>query len=419
MDSKFLFRLASKNLRGHKMRTYLTVIAMIIGVGAIVFLVGFAFGMQKLVEREVTGADAYELIDVGAGNSQIIKLNHESIEKIRMVNDVEAVEVIINAAGKAKNEGGDDVDFALFGTTTKYLGWSSQNIVIGNTLTQNSHLQSDSTITAGTTVSNDNNQAIREILINQSMANSLNIPSQDIVGTEITLGVIIPKELTAENKSQTYTDQKFEIVGFIKDNNTPSAFVNLEIIEAYGAGSYSQAKVRTQDRDAVSIIRKQIENLGFKTQYVGETIDQVNQVFNFFKIILGSFGLIAMIVAILGMFNTLTISLLEKTKEIALLKILGMRKKDIRKTFLLEAGVISAFGGFLGILLGFASGSIINNLLNGYAVKSGGDPISIFYYPWWFVAGVFAVTFSIGIFTGLYPAQRAAKINALDVLRYE
>ncbi|OQA53257.1 MAG: ABC transporter permease YtrF precursor [candidate division WS2 bacterium ADurb.Bin280] len=409
MDNKFLFRLASKNLFGHRLRTFLTVTAMIIGVGAIVFLVGFAFGIQKLVESEVTGANAYELIDIGTGNSQIIKLDKSSAEKISAISGVESVEVIVNAAGKTKDLNEQEIDLAFFGTTKNYLEWSSQNKFAGDSLSQASSLSD-----AGNFNPNE-----KSVLVNESLSEKLGVAQDKLIGSKILLDIIITKELTSDNKSQTYLDQEFTISGIIRDNGTPSAFTNLQILEDYGASGYSQAKIKTKQPQEVEVIRKQVENLGFKTQYVGETIDQVNQVFNFFKIILGSFGMIAMIVAILGMFNTLTISLLERTKEIALLKILGMRKKDIRKSFLLEAGLISSIGALAGILLGFAIGILINNILNQYATKSGGEPISMFYYPWWFVTGVFAITFLIGIFTGLYPAQRAAKINALDVLRYE
>jgi len=409
MDNKFLFRLASKNLFGHRLRTFLTVTAMIIGVGAIVFLVGFAFGIQKLVEKEVTGANAYELVDVGTGNSQIVKLDSSSAEKISQIEGVDGVEVIVNAAGKTIGVSGQEIDLAIFGTSKNYLDWSSQNTIIGDNLNQN------------TSLANGDNTSLSEknIIINESLAQKVGIPTEKLLGSKISLDVIITKELTEDNKSQTYLNQEFKITGIAKDGATASVFANLQVLEDYGAFSYSQAKIRTKQRQQIDAIRKQVENLGFKTQYVGETIDQVNQVFNFFKIILGSFGMIAMIVAILGMFNTLTISLLERTKEIALLKILGMRKKDIRKSFLLEAGLISSIGALAGILFGFAIGILINNILNQYAAKSGGDQISMFHYPWWFVAGVFLITFLIGIFTGLYPAQRAAKINALDVLRYE
>ena len=124
-------------------------------------------------------------------------------------------------------------------------------------------------------------------------------------------------------------------------------------------------------------------------------------------------------VAALGMFNTLTISLLERIKEIALMKILGMRKVDIRAIFLTESVIIGTVGGFLGIILGVALGSIANSILNHFAKLAGADQASVFYFAPLFIIGMIIFASLVGLSTGLYPARRATKVNALDVLRYE
>ena len=159
--------------------------------------------------------------------------------------------------------------------------------------------------------------------------------------------------------------------------------------------------------------------MGFKTQYVGDTVSQIEQIFNVFKIILGSFGLIALIVASLGMFNTLTISLLERMKEVALMKILGTQRRDIAKLFMFESLIFGAIGGILGIILGVVAGQIFNLFLNQYAIRSGGDAVRIFYYPIWFMLAILLFALAVGVLTGIYPSRRAAKVNSLDVIRYE
>jgi ABC-type antimicrobial peptide transport system permease subunit len=159
--------------------------------------------------------------------------------------------------------------------------------------------------------------------------------------------------------------------------------------------------------------------MGLKTQYVGDTVSQINQVFGIFRAVLAAFGVITLIVAILGMFNTLTISLLERIKEVALMKMLGMRRKDINSIFLTESVLLGLAGGIFGMLLGVLAGKIVNLILNHYARNMGGEAVTVFYSPVIFIVAIVAVSILVGFLTGIYPARRAVKVKALDVLRYE
>jgi len=231
----------------------------------------------------------------------------------------------------------------------------------------------------------DNNANSQQIIVNSSYIKFIggdNITDpQQFIGTKQKFDVIIPKELTADDQSKVNKDQEYTISGIIQDDASPSVYIFTDILIKMGAAKYSQAKVEVSDQSKVPALRAQIESLGFKTQYVGDTVNQISQIFNVFKIILGGFGLVALIVASIGMFNTLTISLLERTKEIALMKILGMKKNDIRNIFLTEAVIFGIVGGVTGILVGDALSKIANSILNYFALKSGGNSVSVFYYP--------------------------------------
>ena len=119
------------------------------------------------------------------------------------------------------------------------------------------------------------------------------------------------------------------------------------------------------------------------------------------------------------MFNTLTISLLERMKEVALLKILGMKKRDISIIFLTESIIFGIFGGFIGIIIGFGLGGIISSIFNAYALRAGGNRIELFYAPLWFIIVMVAFSVGVGLLTGLYPSRRASRVAPLDVIRYE
>ncbi|PIT97316.1 hypothetical protein COT77_02160 [Candidatus Berkelbacteria bacterium CG10_big_fil_rev_8_21_14_0_10_41_12] len=401
MDKRFLIKLAFKNLMTHKLRTILTLTGVIIGISAIVFLVSFGYGIEKMVTKEVTGGNAFELIDVGTENSQIIELNDETIGKIKEITYIDKIEPIINAGAEAIKED-QKADAAIYGASAQYMDWAGIKVKWGETLKD----ETDSSV----------KYAVANTACTQFWG--MSDPAQSI-GREGKVDVVIPKELSTKGESETKKEQTFQIVGVINDSSSPQVYVNRKDFTDYGVNKYSQAKVQISDPNKADQVRKQIENMGFQTQYVGDTVAQIEEVFGIFKIVLASFGLIALIVAALGMFNTLTISLLERTKEVALLKILGTKKEDVSKIFLVEALAVGTVGGALGIILGYVLGIIANSILNHLAIQAGGEMIKVFAYPLTFLLGVFIFSFIVGLLTGLYPARRATKINALDVLRYE
>ncbi|MEI6144303.1 MAG: FtsX-like permease family protein [Candidatus Berkelbacteria bacterium] len=397
MDKKFLLKLALKNLLSHKMRTVLTLGGIIIGVSAVVFLISFGSGIQRLVTSQITGGDAFQLIDIGTGNSQVVSLNSEAVSKISNIANVSAVETITNLGAEAKKDN-NSMDTAFFATSANYLDWSGKKIHWGNNLPA-----SDKT----------------KIVVNTSYLTFITNDPQTELGRTVNFDVIIPKELTANNEAKTYSNQSFEIVGIIKDDSSPSVYVNSAAVSGWNLLAFSQVKVRITDQSKSATVRKQIEAYGLKTDYVGDTAAQVQSVFSIFKIVLGSFGFIALLVALLGMFNTLTISLLERVKEVALMKILGMNRQDVRNLFVFEALTLGLVGGVVGILWGILLGKIANWILNIFATRAGGDAVSVFYYSPTLIISVILTAILVGFVTGIYPARRAAKVNALDVLRYE
>jgi len=397
-----MIKMAVKGLMLHKMRTFLTLGGITIGVAAIVFLVSFGYGVERLVTKELSGGDAFSLIDVGVGNSKIIKLDEASAAKIKNLAYVKSTEPMIAVAAKTKkNE--TEFDSAFFGTSPTFMDLLPVKVKYGQMFAEN---QSEG--------------RRKEIVVNSAFLKIFgNGEPESFLGQVVEMDLIIPKELTTEDKEIKSEKNKYIIVGIVQDEGNPSVYTDYRNVLAAGATAYSQVKVQLEKKDKARELRKQIENLGFKTDYVGDTVTQVEQVFNIFKLILASFGLIALIVAALGMFNTLTISLMERIREVALMKILGMQKKDINRVFLSESIILGTVGGIFGILVGISFANFINLVLNILAIRAGGEPASVFYSPVSFILLIFVFSFLISFLTGWYPAQRATKTNPLDVFRYE
>jgi putative ABC transport system permease protein len=173
------------------------------------------------------------------------------------------------------------------------------------------------------------------------------------------------------------------------------------------------------NEESLADVRRYVENMGFVTTSVVDTIQQIQNIFSTVRLILSAFGLAALVVAAFGMFNTLSVSLLERTREVALLQALGMYAREVRELFLIEALVMSLAGGVLGLILGILAGVAVSILLSIFSLVAGGNLLIITSLPFYFVIIVLLLAVAVGLLTGIYPARRSTKISALDALRYE
>jgi ABC-type antimicrobial peptide transport system permease subunit len=158
---------------------------------------------------------------------------------------------------------------------------------------------------------------------------------------------------------------------------------------------------------------------GFQTQSLSETIEQANKIFRVIQIVLGLFGTIALVVSAIGMFNTMTVTLLERTNEIGIMRALGSSTGDLISLFLFEAALIGLLGGFVGIGFGIGAGKICNMIINTLAVRFGGAETELFYYPYLFLIGIIVIATIIGVGSGILPARKAATMDPLEALRYK
>jgi ABC-type antimicrobial peptide transport system permease subunit len=265
-----------------------------------------------------------------------------------------------------------------------------------------------------------------EIDVSNDYAKLLNLDAQSLIGKKIDLEALVPTEYL-DHASAGYDASAqvglrkadYKIVGIVPDQKTPTVVMDVSGLKRLSVGSFSSSKVKVDNQTNVAVVRKQIENIGYSTEYVGDTVSQITQVFSIFRIVLGAFGLVALAVAAIGTFNTLTISLLERIREIGLLKALGMGNRDIYKLFLSESLFISLIGGVLGIIIGVGIGQIINSILSYMASQAHADNVTIFVTPLAFGIGTAVFSLLVGFLTGWYPARRAVKTDALDALRYE
>ena len=211
-----------------------------------------------------------------------------------------------------------------------------------------------------------------------------------------------------------------QIVGVIESGSGAEVYLDSKGFLASGVVNASQLKVLAKSQQSVPELKKQIEAFGLTSSSPLDTLDQINQIFNLFNFILVGFGGIGMIIAVLGMFNTLTISLLERTREIGLMISLGARQRDVRRLFIMESIALSHLGGLIGLIGAYMSGRVVDLVLNSWAASRGvPDRITAFDLQPWIIVATFVFVTIVGFVVVYFPARRASHINPIEALRHE
>jgi putative ABC transport system permease protein len=183
--------------------------------------------------------------------------------------------------------------------------------------------------------------------------------------------------------------------------------------------SYSTLSVRVKNPKQVEAVEQAIKKLGFNTFSILDATRSLRQFFAVLDLFLGIFGSLALAVASIGIVNTLVMAILERRREIGIMKAIGASDGDVKKLFFAEAGAMGLLGGVVGVALGWTIGHIINLGTNIYLKRQSLPPESFWAVPWWLVGAAIVFAFIVSLVSGLYPAGRAARLDPVQALRYE
>ena len=182
---------------------------------------------------------------------------------------------------------------------------------------------------------------------------------------------------------------------------------------------YSSVSVRVKNPAQVQTVEDAIKKMGFGTFSILDASRGLQQVFKVLYAFLGIFGSLALIVASIGIVNTLVMAILERRREIGIMKAIGASDGDVKKLFFAEAGAMGVLGGIVGVALGWIIGQVINLGTNIYLKRQGFPPEHFWAVPWWLVGFAILFAFLVSLASGLYPAGRAARLDPVQALRYE
>lgn len=392
------FRFAWLHFVSNKLRSFLTTLGVAMGVGSIVTLVSLGVGLQKITSNQIASLDALVTINVSLNKDSIKKLDSNAVEELKAIPHVALVSPSTTAASKV-TYGESTSQIIIQGVNPEALSFEGINLV------------------AGSNFANDNG-----IVVSTAMLKNFNVKNpSDAVGQKVKLTMVIISTDPNSVGNLSSVDLNETITGVYNDDVTSSAVISLSKAEvATGITTFNSVKVKVDNKSNVETVRNTIEKDGFITASVVDLINQVDKVFLITEIILGIIGGVALIVALIGIVNIMTISLLERTHEVGIMKAIGATNLDIKRIFEYEVIMFGLFGSFSGVLGMWLFGVFINFMV-GFLMKQSGiaGNLTIFVTPTYFAGAMIILTVLVSLMAGLYPAKRASRLSPLEALRYE
>jgi len=443
MNNFDILELCARNLLRRRTRTILAVSGVIIGTCAIVVMLSIGFGLADSFQKQIESYGNLHMVDVYSGMSGMGRAGAQddrgvindktlkTMEKIRGVTAVTPIasEYVIVAIGKKV------AGLEVMGIKPEVLEKFNFEVKEGRLLT-----------------SADKNAILFGSQTPYFFYNPNTYAWSDKPTDVMTDKIILTgdweygrkKQGTQDGQKIVYKEHKVRGIGVLASENDQSsyrAYMKLEELEKIQAEvrkargerpmptsgkTYERALVYVGNiNDSASVSKELRDGMGLQAYSPSDWLEAMKQTARMIQGVLGGIGGISLFVAALGITNTMIMSIYERTKEIGVMKVIGANLKDIRKLFMLEAGLIGFIGGAFGIILSLLLSLLMNTVLKdvisiGLGQIGGGyGDASISIIPWWVVLAALAFATAIGMAAGFYPAKRAMNLSALESLRNE
>jgi putative ABC transport system permease protein len=389
----------------HRMRSVLTMLGIIIGVGAVILMVSIGQGVQQQVENQIAGLGANVLmvfpqasntggVSMGAGSQDALTL--DDVEKIQRDATFVAYVSPIVRSGVQVIGGIGNWSTSVQGVYPSFLDIREWALASGEFFTER-----------------ELNSRAKVCVVGQTIVDNL-FPGTDPVGEQIRLRNVpftIIGVLSAKGQGATGQDQDDIILApatTVLDRLSGRRFIQQILVSAVSEEQMpaAQEEITTLLRESHKIQEGEDNNFTIRSQTeIAEAAQATTQVLTMF---LASIAGVSLVVGGIGIMNIMLVSVTERTREIGIRMAIGARSSDVLTQFLVESVVLSLFGGVIGILLGIGGAKLVSALAN---LATAINPAIII------IAFLFSA--AIGIFFGFYPARKAASLRPIEALRYE
>jgi putative ABC transport system permease protein len=448
MKLRDMTELAVRNLREAILRNSLTTLGVAVGVASLVAMLSLGVGLQQLATSRLSKSGLFDSIFVTAktnlrGPGAGPPATRVAAPKARPLDEDARTEItklpnVIEVYPQIR-----------FFTEVRYEGKPFATMVAGMPESSKESGSFD-----GMQGSFFSSPSADEAILQSEFAKELNPKTSELIGQGLILRYAERQSLSPESGDSAQNSGGFSVVPKEKhlriigvvETEPASGFggfgsgrllIPLSVAETLRAAqvndlrdvlrgssssdkpAYASLTVRVKSPSLVDSTEAKIKELGFGAFSLLDASKSLRIFFSVFDLLLGIFGSLALAVATLGIINTLVMAILERRREIGVLKALGAADSDVKQLFFVEAGVMGLAGGVLGVLFGWLIGRVLTLGTNIYLKRQDLPGVEISAVPWWLIAGAIGFAVFVSLIAGLYPASRAAKLNPVDALRYE
>ncbi len=384
-----LVRLSVRSFSAKPLRTILTIFGTSVGIATVVVLVSLGYGLQNiLLGKLITTPQSLVTCCASYPSDSNLVIDQAKVAQVSQLQDVQTVSPVAEFSGAVQVPGGTSGLVLVDIADPNYFTLSGALPDIGQGFGPSGG-----------------------VVISSQALKLLNLSS-----TAATLGkqVFVTAFYPGDNGGAAYdvtTTSNLPITGIVVDNAlSPTVIVSNNALPVTPP-FYKEVYVEAKNDAAFADLRSTLVSQGFIISAHIDLVRQAEQVTNIITIILGVFGVAALIVSAIGMFNTMIVGFLERTYEVGVMKALGATDSDVRKLFLTEALVMGLAGGIVGIIFGVGLGQIFNLVVSAVAEHYGGVAFTLFVSPVWFILLVVGVSAVIGLAAGFIPARRASSLS--------
>ncbi len=437
-----ILTIAFMNLWRRKLRAFLTVLGMAIGTTSIVVMVSLGIGMQETNRQmfenwgdlSTLTVNNYRWVETGRGmmSGEEVKLDEKSVQAIKKISGVKAVMpqvqtwCMVTSGQYASDlsilgvdmEVAEEFGFKLEegGRMPQNVGGSKIEVVFGNYVLQNFY--NPRTGKQAFDYKTGTNKISLEKSRFQMTFDYNNIYDYEDYGGETRpkgkMYKLNPVGVQAEegNNSSYYSLMDINTLKKLAKDNKD--FINLDF------DNYNSVLVKCTSSSEVTTVQKAIEDMGYGVDSLQSSLEIQQQSARQTQSLLGAIGGVALLVAAIGIMNTMMMSIYERTREIDIIKVLGCRMKNISTMFLSEAAYIGFFGGLVGLGLSYLLGFLMNTFMfaseNGMSMGMASMKSVI---PIWLALGGVLFSVAVAFVSGMYPAVKAMRLSALAAIRSE
>lgn len=400
-----ILKVAMRSLGRNKMRSFLTMLGIIIGVGAVITMMAVGTGAQENIKSQIASLGTNVLlIFPGSTNQGGVRGGMGTMQSLTQ-DDFEALRTQCPSVAKMTPQvrAGGQVIFGEQNWRTSVIGATSEYFDIRSWTLSSGQFFTDGDVKSATKV----------CIVGQTIVDNL-FKGEDPVGAVIRIrdmpfrivGVLTPKGQSAQG-----TDQDDVIIA--PYTTVQKKMLGVTYLGIILASAVSENAMTDAENEITQLLRARHklqpwEENDFTVRSQTEIANAAQATTQVLTVLLASIASISLIVGGIGIMNIMLVSVTERTREIGIRMSVGARGKDILSQFLVEAVVLSVFGGLFGVTLGIVASQLITKIAEWNTVVSIESIVLAF---------VFSA--SIGIFFGFYPARKAANLNPIDALRYE